>query len=115
MMQTERPHVCLHGHTVFQRRKRRQAIDNLLAHFGLLFLLGRWALGQSCQEYHGSVGLGLLACLPRWCDAWAAARRVPQADSVFLNMPNLHFLPCSPVTSQVRCLLSYRNALGSTS
>ncbi|KAK9831871.1 hypothetical protein WJX81_004243 [Elliptochloris bilobata] len=26
--------------------------------------------------------------------------RVPQADSVFLNMPNLHFLPCSPVTAK---------------
>ncbi|KAG2500878.1 hypothetical protein HYH03_001638 [Edaphochlamys debaryana] len=25
--------------------------------------------------------------------------RVPQADSVFLNMPNLHFLPCAPVGS----------------
>ncbi len=28
--------------------------------------------------------------------------RVAQADSVFLNMPNLHFLPCSPVISKVR-------------
>ncbi|KXZ55900.1 hypothetical protein GPECTOR_2g1451 [Gonium pectorale] len=25
--------------------------------------------------------------------------RVPQAESVFLNMPNLHFLPCAPVGS----------------
>jgi urate oxidase len=24
---------------------------------------------------------------------------VPEVDSVFLNMPNLHFLPCTPVTS----------------
>ena len=24
---------------------------------------------------------------------------VPQAESVFLNMPNLHFLPCAPVGS----------------
>ena len=28
--------------------------------------------------------------------------RVPQVESVYLNMPNLHFLPCNPVTSKVR-------------
>lgn len=28
-----------------------------------------------------------------------AMARVPQIESVFLNMPNLHFLPCAPVTS----------------
>jgi hypothetical protein len=26
--------------------------------------------------------------------------RVPQIGSVFLNMPNLHFIPCNPVTSK---------------
>lgn len=25
---------------------------------------------------------------------------VPEVDSVFLNMPNLHFIPCAPVTSR---------------
>jgi urate oxidase len=25
---------------------------------------------------------------------------VPEVESVYLNMPNLHFLPCAPVTSQ---------------
>jgi urate oxidase len=25
--------------------------------------------------------------------------RVPEVSSVFLNLPNLHFLPCSPVGS----------------
>lgn len=25
--------------------------------------------------------------------------RVPQAESVFMNLPNLHFLPCAPVGS----------------
>ncbi|CAL5225692.1 g8557 [Coccomyxa viridis] len=29
-----------------------------------------------------------------------ALERVPAVDSVFLNMPNLHFLPCNPVTSK---------------
>lgn len=24
---------------------------------------------------------------------------VPEVESVFLNMPNLHFIPCTPVTS----------------
>jgi len=28
-----------------------------------------------------------------------ALQRVPQVESVFLNMPNLHFIPCNPVTS----------------
>ena len=32
-------------------------------------------------------------------------------DSVFLNMPNLHFLPCSPVTSKVR--VQFFHELGS--
>ena len=50
------------------------------------------------------------ACLSRLCDARAAMRRVAQADSVFLNMPNLHFLPCSPVTSQARAPLACRIA-----
>lgn len=31
--------------------------------------------------------------------AQALLDRVPQAESVFLNMPNLHFLPCAPVGS----------------
>ena len=31
-------------------------------------------------------------------------------DSVFLNMPNLHFLPCNPVTSKVR--LQFFHELG---
>lgn len=31
--------------------------------------------------------------------AKAAIERVPEVSSVFLNMPNLHFLPCAPVTS----------------
>jgi urate oxidase len=26
--------------------------------------------------------------------------RVPQVESVFLNMPNLHFIPCAPVGSK---------------
>lgn len=26
--------------------------------------------------------------------------RIPEIKSVFLNMPNLHFLPCNPVTSK---------------
>lgn len=25
--------------------------------------------------------------------------RVPEIESVFMNMPNLHFLPCNPMTS----------------
>jgi urate oxidase len=25
---------------------------------------------------------------------------VPEVDSVFLNMPNLHFIPCAPVASR---------------
>lgn len=28
-----------------------------------------------------------------------ALERAPQVDSVFLNMPNLHFLPCAPLSS----------------
>ena len=31
--------------------------------------------------------------------AQGAMDRVPQIESVFLNMPNLHFIPCTPVTS----------------
>lgn len=31
--------------------------------------------------------------------AQRALRRVPEIDSVFLNMPNLHFVPCAPITS----------------
>lgn len=31
--------------------------------------------------------------------AKGALEQVPQIDSVFLNMPNLHFMPCAPVTS----------------
>ena len=31
-------------------------------------------------------------------------RRVPEVESVYLNMPNLHFLPCNPVTSKVHGL-----------
>ena len=30
-----------------------------------------------------------------WC-------RVPEVESIFFNLPNLHFLPCTPVTSKVR-------------
>jgi urate oxidase len=29
-----------------------------------------------------------------------ALERAPQVESVFLNMPNLHFLPCAPVGSR---------------
>ena len=32
--------------------------------------------------------------------AKGAIERVPEISSVFLNMPNLHFLPCSPLTSK---------------
>lgn len=28
-------------------------------------------------------------------------RRVPEVESMFFNLPNLHFLPCTPVTSKV--------------
>lgn len=31
--------------------------------------------------------------------AQGALARVPEVESVFLNMPNLHFIPCTPVTS----------------
>lgn len=27
--------------------------------------------------------------------------RVPETESIFFNLPNLHFLPCTPVTSKV--------------
>ncbi len=27
--------------------------------------------------------------------------RVPETESIFFNLPNLHFLPCAPVTSKV--------------
>ena len=31
-------------------------------------------------------------------------------DSIFLNMPNLHFLPCNPVTSKVcSCFMHWLN------
>ncbi|PRW56232.1 urate oxidase [Chlorella sorokiniana] len=30
----------------------------------------------------------------------AAIDRVPEVESVFLNMPNLHFIPCVPVTTK---------------
>jgi len=29
-----------------------------------------------------------------------AMKKVPEIDSIFLNMPNIHFLPCTPVTSK---------------
>ncbi|KAK9805934.1 hypothetical protein WJX73_006434 [Symbiochloris irregularis] len=29
-----------------------------------------------------------------------ALKRTPQLDSIFLNMPNIHFIPCNPVTSK---------------
>eukprot|EP00878_Enallax_costatus_P028829 GHUV01031179.1.p1 GENE.GHUV01031179.1~~GHUV01031179.1.p1 ORF type:complete len:130 (+),score=26.71 GHUV01031179.1:924-1313(+) len=32
--------------------------------------------------------------------ALTALERAPQVESVFLNMPNLHFLPCTPVGSK---------------
>lgn len=37
--------------------------------------------------------------------------RVPQVESIFLNMPNLHFLPCNPVTSKVCALPSVFDAI----
>lgn len=30
----------------------------------------------------------------------AVIEKVPQVDSIFFNLPNLHFLPCNPVTSK---------------
>jgi urate oxidase len=27
-------------------------------------------------------------------------RSVPEVSSIFFNLPNLHFLPCTPVTSK---------------
>jgi len=31
--------------------------------------------------------------------------RVPEVESIFFNLPNLHFLPCPVVASKVRPLL----------
>lgn len=32
--------------------------------------------------------------------SFSFSSRVPEIESVFLNMPNLHFLPCTPITSK---------------
>lgn len=37
-----------------------------------------------------------------WQMGMAMMDRVPQIDSVFFNCPNLHFIPCNPVTSSFK-------------
>ena len=37
-----------------------------------------------------------------WEMGTAMLQRVPQMESVFFNCPNLHFIPCNPVTSSFK-------------
>ena len=38
----------------------------------------------------------------RCASAACGRRRVSAVESIFFNLPNIHFLPCTPVTSKVR-------------
>lgn len=51
-----------------------------------------WNLYILSIEFHPNADFCVFFLLIYFC-------RVPQIESVFLNMPNLHFLPCAPVTS----------------
>ena len=59
---------------------------------------------------------GLQGVIPRClyavggCKTQDGPCRVSAVDSIFLNMPNLHFLPCNPVTSKVcSCFMHWLN------
>lgn len=46
------------------------------------------------------------------CLASGSFCRVSSVESIFFNLPNLHFIPCTPVTSKVRCGSALLRALG---
>lgn len=59
------------------------------------------ASSEASGQGQGAPCLWRLPSVRAWsahCRACATADG-PQADHVFLNAPNLHFLPCTPVTS----------------
>ena len=48
-----------------------------------------------------SAFLVMLHCQWLSATAFKSGCRVPETESIFFNLPNLHFLPCTPVTSKV--------------